>query len=662
MPRLPALKTLTRHKSIIEDKSGENLYDQNGEYVTHSPDSKLRVLGIDQSQHSTWDRAWEQTKKETGFEPPVEWHLGSLKLKDEVHCVSEEARLRAQDAKKNERTIGGSKYTYRQVYDNVANWADKFKLVGDLVVQADPGYATLPWTLIRFAITTAVSESENYRRMLEGTEYVSQLVTQYLVIEQTYARVDSDLARALQKTLHSLYVEILRFQIFAIQYFDNEKKGSRVLKGVNPVSADDIRQQREAINGARDLADRDIALVHSDVTKRGIDEFIEGTEILESSQKELLANTRDGIIALAHKTGTSFRSQHEFIDGKFDEAEVRSQQRNAAIVEMWQKPLDTLSSELENERIEREKEELRDIRRWLSNAEPETNYEDARSKRHLILGGWLLEHPMFEAWEQSDMSSFLWMYGFAGTGKTGLVCRVLKHLRDNLEEDDSGRLAFFFCSNDQAGLGRQESFPRSEPEEALRSIVSQLATSQKTRSAATIVQEKYAAFGPHSDKHRILNYADCIEILVALSKEMPITIILDAFDELDQDKSPMLIRCLEDVIDRSPEKVKVFISTRSFPAIENELNPDDSIEVTAENNGADVRTFIREILQERIKEGALLDGNVSEQLRADIENILTSRAHNMFLTAACSSISYVIAIVLTTKTVFARSSMNCPKI
>ncbi|KAK4694419.1 hypothetical protein P7C71_g3166, partial [Lecanoromycetidae sp. Uapishka_2] len=635
MPHFPPLKNLTRHKKTInEDKSGVNIYDQDGEYVSKSPESKLGVLGIDKSKLSSWQQAWEHTKAESGWEPPIEWHIESLNLTDEVRSVAEEARLRAIDAETKERTLGGSTYTYRQVFDNVANWANKFQRVGDLVVQADPGYATLPWAMIRFAISTFVGESETYHRMLEGTEFVSQLITQYPVIEQTYARVDSDLAAALRKTLFSLYVVILRFQIRAIQYFDQEKKGQRTLQGVNPVSADDIQQERLAIDHAKDRVDHDVALVHSDITKRGIDELVEGKENLLSGQQDLLANTRDGILALAQKTGSSFRAQNEFIGGKFDEVEARNQKRNDAILEIWKEPLNVLSSALEDERIEREKQELRDIRRWLSVAEPETNYYNARGKRRLTLGDWLLMHPEFDAWERSQTSSKLWLYGFAGTGKTGLVCRVIDHLRKGGNDEEFGRLAFFFCSNDKAGTGRAEDFSRSDPEEALRAIVSQIAVSQESRSAATIVQEMYAALGPHSDKHRRLSYPECVDILVAISKEMPIMIILDALDELDQDKSPALLRYLQDVIDRSPGKVKVFISTRSFPAIANELSEDQSIEVTAENNGDDVRAFIKQTLQDRIDEGAILNGNVSDQLRANIENTLTSRAHNMFLYAS----------------------------
>ena len=635
MPHLPSLKDFKGHKKTVkEDKTGDNVFGQDGEYVIESPDSKLRVLKFEDGEQSFWQRAWEQTREEAGVDLPVEWHLESLDLKDEVKQVAQEALLRSKETAGHERLIPGTKYTYRQVYDNVANWANKFTDVGDLIVQADPGYAALPWSMIRFAIKLSVGESETYHRMLDGTQFVAQLVTQYPVIEKTYARLDSDLATALRRSLYDLYVAVLRFQINAIKYFDPHKKFFRALRGINPVSEDNIRQLREGINGFKDQVDHDIALVHSDVTKRGIDELIEGKDAVLTGQKDLLDTTRDGIITLSERTGASFRSQQELIEGKFDEAEARSQKRNDAILDMWRGPLDIMSAELEKERIQREKEELLKIRQWLSTAEPETNYYDAKAKRDLPLGDWLLAHEKFRDWKRTDHSAMLWMYGFAGTGKTGLVCRVIDDLRERLAKGGRERIAFFFCSNDQSDSARKESYSRSDPEEALRSIVSRLSTSQRTRSAATVVQEMYEEFGPHSDKRRTLDSADCVEIIAALAREMPITIIIDAFDELNQGKSPVLLQNLKNIIDRCPQRVKIFISTRSFPAIENQLNPDEAIEVTTENNGKDVRTFIQKTLQGRIQDGSLLDGKVSEQLRTDIENTLATRARNMFLYAS----------------------------
>ena len=445
--------------------------------------------------------------------------------------------------------------------------------------------------------------------MLDGTALVSELMVQYPVIERTYAQIDSKLSDALVKTLLRFYIAILKFQIRSIKYFEQGHKIKRTFTGLNPVTAEDINQERANIDAARRRVDQDIALVHYDATHRGIEDLKEG-------QGGVLA----GLLKLTESTNSQFK-----------DADVRQQKRYEAIIKMWEHPLDDLTLKLD---AERQRKELRDMKKWLSLAEPEKNHEDAKARRQMPLGDWLFQQKAFTGWENSSKSSILWLYGFAGTGKTGLIRRVIDHMRSKRGHNHQGKLAFFYCSNDKASANRTESYSRANPEEALRSIVSQLAISQRNRTGVPILKEKYITFGPGSDQYRNLNYTDCVEILMAVSKDTPITIVLDAFDECDQDESPVLVQHLKDVVYRSPENVKIFISTRSFPGIEREIIPEQSIEVTAENNGDDVSTFIKETLGERIQQGDLLSGNVPSQLREDIENTLTSRAHNMFLYAS----------------------------
>lgn len=121
-------------------------------------------------------------------------------------------------------------------------------------------------------------------------------------------------------------------------------------------------------------------------------------------------------------------------------------------------------------------------------------------------------------------------------------------MREILTDNESGWLAFFFCQNNQANANRDDSFLGSGPEEVLRSILSQLSTSEKTKSAATIVKEKQVDFRPPSDKRRTLNYENCTEKTVSLTNEMLILIILSAYDELDRNKSLVLQKCLEEIV------------------------------------------------------------------------------------------------------------------
>ncbi|KAI4089483.1 MAG: hypothetical protein LQ339_008544 [Xanthoria mediterranea] len=606
--------------------------DTDGKVPHDQPDDgdaqELRLRPTD--GQGLWQQAWKAVKKDVDWELPESMqHAESLSTKDEVEALHKEAQDRRYVSESNQRHIWRTKYTYREVCDKVSSYAQKFEFVGDMVTQAEPVYAALPWTAIRFVINCAVGESETYHNILDGTEFISGLIVQYPAIEQIYAKIDSESGNELRKSLLHLYKLILRFQLYSIRYFDPKHKIARTFAGLNPVKAETIKAQLAGIEKAKQKADSDIGLVDAEVTKVGIDNIKEG----QADQKQSLELIKDTLRALSGDTASFVHDQREWMS-EFDQTQ---QARTEAFVEMWKAPLEDLKQKLEQERVQREKENLYSVRRWLSRAEPETDYAEAKGKRLMDLGDWLIEKQTFKDWRSSTLSSLLWLHGFAGTGKTGLVCRVLHEIRTSLGNADPtqgpGRLAFFYCSSDKPSTGREVA-SRSDPREALRSIVSQLSTSQHGRSVPPIVQEKYEDYGPGSDSRRALNDAECVEIIAEVAKHTPITIVLDAFDELDQAHSHQLVQIFKDINTQCPENVKIFISTRSFPAIEDSLKADASIEVTAENNGGDVKTFIQRTLQHSIDEKLLLDGAVSEQLQSDIENTLTKRAQNMFLYAS----------------------------
>ena len=452
--------------------------------------------------------------------------------------------------------------------------------------------------------------------MLEETEVVAIHISKYPVIEQLYAKLNSKLSQILRDSLLNFYTLMLKFQVHVVKYFDPARKGSRTVEGMNPVTADRNKKEMQAIEEARHRVDDNIILVDAEVTKLGIDNLKEGQE----GQHEQLLAVKEGIKALSLD-----------LEGGFSQAERHQQQRHKDLIEMWKGSLDEMKSNAEQERIQMELNYSSSVRSWLSEASPWDDHERARSQRQMGLGTWLIEDDDFKSWRTAGNSSLLWIYGFAGTGKTGLVCRVIEELTDEETSSESHRLAIFYCSNDKARTGRGDRFSRSDPEEALRSVVSQLSTARQ--DIAPIVAEKFETFGPSSDRPKTLDYVDCVEILVDISRTINITIVLDAFDECDQDKAPTLLRHLEQVIQQSPN-VRVLISTRPFPAIEKHLTAGPSIEITKERNGRDVREFIERTLEDRIQNGKLLNGEIDSALRMSITNTLSTRAGNMFLYAS----------------------------
>ena len=91
---------------------------------------------------------------------------------------------------------------------------------------------------------------------------------------------------------------------------------------------------------------------------------------------------------------------------------------------------------------------------------------------------------------------------------------------------------------------------------------------------------------------------------------------------------------MKELINRSPKHVKVFISTRSFRVIEDDLRSFPSIEVTPERNKADVCEFIETTLDKNINDKELLNGVVEPELRREVRDTLVRHSGNVFLHAS----------------------------
>lgn len=409
--------------------------------------SSFRLLKPDPEGQGLWYQAWQDVNIEMDkMLPPDLEPVETLDTQAQVQKVAEAAQGRADEAHQSERKMPHTKMTYRQLYGKVAKCANKFQIVGDMVTQAEPVYAALPWALIRFAIQCAVGEDEAYHTMLTGTDLVSDLVSQYPALEQLYAQIDSPLSKKFRKSLVNFYKTILQYQIFAINYFDPHSKAKRAILGFNPVTAADIKDRRKAIDESKLVVDHDAALVSSEVIKLGVDNL----KASQEDQDKQLSAIQDGIRALAGETGQAIRNLS------------REQQiRNNTLAAMWKGPMDNMLKRLESHEIEQAREHLYRVRKWLSVAKPQDDLLAAQEKRQMALGDWLLRHQKFQDWQNTNESSMLWLYGFAGTGKTGLMCRVIKHLESRTEKSD--RLAFFFCSNDSSVNPGEEAFSRSDP-------------------------------------------------------------------------------------------------------------------------------------------------------------------------------------------------------
>ena len=145
----------------------------------------------------------------------------------------------------------------------------------------------------------------------------------------------------------------------------------------------------------------------------------------------------------------------------------------------------------------------------------------------------------------------------------------------------------------------------------------------------------------------------CVDLIVALTKRSPATIIIDGLDELEdtgaagrptQSSRDDLIYGLKEILDRSSSPVKLLLSALYNSPVENRLRkvfagptPEDLssgnrhiLEITASKNSSDLDRFIDQQLDGSISRNDLLGGRVDDKIRAKIKSRLFEQSNGRF--------------------------------
>jgi Cdc6-like AAA superfamily ATPase len=156
------------------------------------------------------------------------------------------------------------------------------------------------------------------------------------------------------------------------------------------------------------------------------------------------------------------------------------------------------------------------IYKWLSPADPSTNYNESLKMRHVGTGRWLLQDPQYVSWKK-EPTSFLWLNGITGRGKTVLSSTVIEDLRN----DQTTRIVLYFYF----------SFADTEKEDldhAIRTLIDQL----YHISRSDIGKYLDTCFESHNDG----NIQPSLDTLCKVFQDMvrvagEFYVVLDALDE-----------------------------------------------------------------------------------------------------------------------------------
>ncbi|KAK5422330.1 hypothetical protein LTR06_000587 [Exophiala xenobiotica] len=198
-----------------------------------------------------------------------------------------------------------------------------------------------------------------------------------------------------------------------------------------------------------------------------------------------------------------------------------------------------------------------DLLQWLRAPDATVNFNIAVAKRHPSTGNWLVQGPAYTAWLQQD-NSFLWLYGFAGCGKSVLCSTAIQHAFRRRQSSAEVAVAFFFFDF------RDES--KQDASAALRALLLQLCTQIPGLQADLArLRDSYNHGTPPVPV--LLEY-----LRQAVVRCRQIYILLDALDESPADVSRAeVLRVIDSIRQWQLPGLHLLVTSRDVPDIRDHL-------------------------------------------------------------------------------------------
>ncbi|ORY17144.1 hypothetical protein BCR34DRAFT_597226 [Clohesyomyces aquaticus] len=264
------------------------------------------------------------------------------------------------------------------------------------------------------------------------------------------------------------------------------------------------------------------------------------------------------------------------------------------------------------EEIENEK-----LRNWLSSFDFQRHHNDTAARRLPETGQWLLDHPTYQQWCNSNSPCFFLLQGIPGSGKTNMAWRVIDSLGPN------HLVAYFYCSSTTTETAR------AQPENIMPCIVGQLALPSDPTLARLTGPIKAAR---QLRRSRKWYFEKPSNLLYVVGGYDPITIVIDAIDEIEEDQRYKFLNNLKEATSWS-RLFKIFLTSRNNAQISCLFEEEYNFRVSPDDNDKDVEQFVSSSIDKVIREKILLGGSVSTELRECIKIALMDSAGEMFLWA-----------------------------
>lgn len=225
------------------------------------------------------------------------------------------------------------------------------------------------------------------------------------------------------------------------------------------------------------------------------------------------------------------------------------------------------------------------VRTWLNAPNTFGQHYEACEKRHKDTGLWLIRSQRFQTWLQTKQS-FLWLNGFAGSGKTVLASTIIQETFAHRASSSGIGLAYFYLS--YADTAKQTTAG------VLNSLLLQLSC----QSDSSILGELYSNYLAGSPP----DYALVLALQNLMKKFQHVYIVIDALDESPQGlQREALCKVVNRL--RKWESIHLLVTSRDYSDIREMLDVPSEHDVSIQNEAvvADIKRYIKEQLRDGAK-------------------------------------------------------------
>ncbi|KAH9963684.1 hypothetical protein BJV74DRAFT_990889, partial [Russula compacta] len=232
----------------------------------------------------------------------------------------------------------------------------------------------------------------------------------------------------------------------------------------------------------------------------------------------------------------------------------------------------------------------RDLSKWLSPPDPSVNFNTATDSHHEGTALWFTESNAFKNWKSS--SSFLWIHGKPGSGKSVLSSSIIQDIKA-ISNTGSAHIAYFFF--DFKDTGKQD----------LRALLSSLLIQlcYQSNSFCDVLFHYHSTHQSGSQQPSDRALTQCLEDILKAEGQAPIYLIIDALDESPNIGMPSprdkVLTLVERLVKLGLSNLHLCVTSRPEVDIRTSLEPLTSNRISLHDQTGqkeDIVEFVRSVL------------------------------------------------------------------